>query len=889
MKLLSKSFEPHGSEGSYYQSWVSGNLFHAADSSPNKPYCIVIPPPNVTGILHMGHALNNVLQDIMIRYRRMQGYNTLWMPGMDHAGIATQNVVEQQLAAEGISRHDLGREKFLARVWEWKAKSGGTIINQLKRLGCSCDWSRERFTMDEGLSRAVREAFVRLYNDGLIYQGDYIVNWCPRCHTAISDLEVEYTEEPSSLWYIRYPLTQGQGEIVVATTRPETMLGDTAVAVNPHDKRHQDKIGKTVMLPLVNREIPVIADDYVSLEFGTGAVKITPACDPNDFTMAERHQLPILKIMNGDAVITAEGGIYEGMDRYEARKNIIKDLESGGYLDHKEPYNHNIGRCYRCHTDIEPTVSRQWFVKVKPLAKAASNAVTKGKTRIIPSMWESTYFEWMNNIRDWCISRQIWWGHRIPVWYCECGRIIVAAAEPLACPDCARADLKQDEDVLDTWFSSALWPFSTLGWPDETPALKTFYPTSLLITGFDILFFWVARMMMMGLYIMKEVPFRDVYLHALVRDEKGEKMSKSKGNSIDPLKMVDKFGADAFRFTLAAFTAQGRDVRMSEERIEGYKFFVNKIWNMAKFVQMNIEDYDSASPVNTGELSLADRWIKSRLNVTVVEVIKALDEYRFNEAAAAIYQFIWHELCDWYVELVKPVLYGKSQAGSRRAVQSTLLQVLETSLKLLHPFMPFVSEEIWQHLISNDKYLMVSEFPASNDTARDDAAEQQVRNIVDVITAIRNIRGEMGIAPSKKLKVIIHASDDKSRTVILSAEDYIYHLANLEKLTIVTAALEEKEAATAVAADMMIYVLLAGLIDIPAEKSRLEKEIAKVAKDLSFVSKKLSNSDFRAKAAEAIVSKEEEKYRDLMGKHNVLEAALKKFQDIAQSAAAAII
>jgi len=887
MNIFSKNFDPHASEDSYYHRWFNSNLFHAEDVSPDKPFCIVIPPPNVTGILHMGHALNNVLQDIMIRYRRMQGYNTLWMPGMDHAGIATQNVVEQQLAAEGISRHDLGREKFLARVWEWRAKSGGTIINQLKRLGCSCDWSRERFTMDEGLSKAVREAFVRLYNDGLIYQGDYIVNWCPRCHTAISDLEVEYTEEPSALWYIRYPLTQGEGEIVVATTRPETMLGDTAVAVNPHDKRHQDKIGKQVMLPLVNREIPVIADEYVSLDFGTGAVKITPACDPNDFTMAERHKLPIIKIMNGDAIINAEGGIYEGLDRYEARKNILRDLENGGYLAAKEPYTHKIGRCYRCNTDIEPTVSRQWFVKVKPLAKAAINAVSKGKTKIIPSMWENTYYEWMNNIRDWCISRQIWWGHRIPVWYCECGKIIVAVTEPVNCPDCGRLDVKQDEDVLDTWFSSALWPFSTLGWPETTPALKTFYPTSLLITGFDILFFWVARMMMMGLYIMKEVPFRDVYLHALVRDEKGEKMSKSKGNSIDPLKMVDKFGADALRFTLAAFTAQGRDVRMSEERIEGYKYFVNKIWNMAKFVQMNSGDYDSAS-VQGQDISLADRWIKSRLNATVAEIIKALDEYRFNEAAAAIYQFIWHELCDWYVELVKPVLYDKSGAGSKIAAQDTLLFVLETSLKLLHPFMPFVTEDIWQHLISNDSYLMINEFPRENDTARDEDAERQVNTIIEVITAIRNIRGEMGVVPSKKLKVIIHVAETASRAVMVSGKGYIYQLANLEELTFVSAGIESKEAATAVVADMMIHVLLEGLIDIPAEKLRLEKEIAKLAKDLSFVKKKLSNSDFRAKAAEAIVIKEEEKYRDLMGKHSVLEAALKKFQDVDQTTATSI-
>jgi len=856
-----------------YDYWLQHDYFRAADESDHKPFCIVIPPPNVTGILHMGHALNNVLQDIMVRYRRMQGYNALWMPGMDHAGIATQNVVEQQLAKEGISRHDLGREKFIARVWEWKAKSGGTIINQLKRLGCSCDWSRERFTMDEGLSQAVREAFVRLYNDGLIYQGDYIVNWCPRCHTAISDLEVDYREEASSLWYIRYPLTDGNGEVIVATTRPETMLGDTAVAVNPQDERHKDKIGQEVILPLVNRKIPVIADEYVSLEFGTGAVKITPACDPNDFSIAERHSLPIIKIMDGDAIINEAGGVYQGQDRYEARRNVVKDLEKGGYIARIEPYSHNIGRCYRCRTDIEPTISRQWFVKVKPLAKPAANAVVTGKTRIIPPTWESTYFDWMNNIRDWCISRQIWWGHRIPVWYCACGQITASVTEPADCPHCGGTSLRQDEDVLDTWFSSALWPFSTLGWPAETKALKTFYPTSLLITGFDILFFWVARMMMMGLYIRKDVPFRDVYLHALVRDEKGEKMSKSKGNSIDPLAMVDKFGADALRFTLAAFTAQGRDVRMSEERIEGYKFFVNKIWNAAKFIQMNVADYDGGG--EPGEVSLADRWIKSRLNATIAEVTAGLDEYRFNEAAAAVYQFTWHELCDWYLEMVKPVLYGKSPVGSRRAAQETLLFVLERSLKLLHPFMPFVTEEIWRHLVDADASLMISAFPSPDSASHDPEAESRMAAVMGIITAIRNIRGEMAIPPSKKLRVLIHPPQEEREEVLLGALDYITNLANLESFAIIRGE-EPKDAATGVVNDIRIFVLLEGLIDLASEQARLEKEMAKVTADLSVVTKKLSNRDFQSKAAPAVVQKEEEKFRELKGKHAVLEAALRK-------------
>ena len=881
MKPLSKVYEMRESEARLYDQWMAQDLFHARDDSPRNPYCIVIPPPNVTGMLHMGHALNNVLQDIMIRYRRMQGCNALWMPGMDHAGIATQNVVEQQLAAEGISRYDLGREKFLERVWEWKAKSGGVIINQLKRLGCSCDWSRERFTMDEGLSRAVREAFVRLYNEGLIYQGDYIVNWCPRCHTAISELEVEYREESGSLWYIRYPLSDGSGEIIVATTRPETMLGDTAVAVNPHDERHREKISKDVILPLVNRKIPVIADEYVAMEFGTGAVKITPACDPNDFSIAERHKLPIVKIMNGDAVINAEGGVYQGQDRYEARGNIVRDLEAGGYLAGQEPYSHNIGHCYRCGTDIEPTVSRQWFVKVKPLARTAINAIIKRKTRIIPATWESTYFEWMNNIRDWCISRQIWWGHRIPVWYCGCGKTIAAVSDPVKCPDCGSASLRQDEDVLDTWFSSALWPFSTLGWPEKTKALKTFYPTSLLITGFDILFFWVARMMMMGLYIMKDVPFRDVYLHALVRDEKGEKMSKSKGNSIDPLDMVKKFGADAFRFTLAAFTAQGRDVRMSEDRIEGYKFFVNKIWNAAKFTQMNVEDYhDGEAAANNQDASLADRWIMSRLNSTIDDVTRGLDEYRFNEAAAAVYQFIWHEFCDWYLELVKPVLYGKSNLSARETAQRTLLAVLETSLKLLHPFMPFVTEEIWQHIKPTGNSLMSSEFPVTNESLHDQDAEARMGFLMEAIIIIRNIRGEMGISPSRKLKTTIYAPDDSRRDILSCRQDYIYSLANLESLTIIKEGAEPEGAATGVASGMKVFVLLDGLVDIAQERARLEKEISKVAKDMAFVAKKLANRDFLNKAAEAVVQKEEEKYRELRGKHSALETALEKFQQI---------
>ncbi len=882
-KELSKAFEPANAEKRLYDYWLRNKYFHAQDKSEAPAFSIVIPPPNVTGMLHMGHALNNTLQDIIIRFKRMQGYNTLWMPGMDHAGIATQNVVEQELMKEGLSRHDLGREKFIDRVWEWKEKYGGVIINQLKRLGCSCDWERERFTMDEGLSRAVREVFVRLYNEGMIYQGDYIVNWCPRCHTAISDLEVEFKQDASFLWNIRYPFADGSGDIVVATTRPETMLGDTAVAVNPLDFRYRDQVGKFVILPLMNKKIPVIADDYVTMDFGSGAVKITPGSDPNDFAMAQRHQLEIISIMDGHGIINEYGGKYKGQDRYEARKNVLTDLGKGGYLVGTEPYAHNVGQCYRCKTDIEPMVSKQWFVKIKPLAKQAIAAVVKNKTKIIPKTWEATYFDWMNNIRDWCISRQLWWGHRIPVWYCnDCDKVIVAIEDPKECPDCGNTSLMQDEDVLDTWFSSALWPFSTLGWPDQTESLKTFYPTSLLITGFDILFFWVARMMMMGLYVMKDVPFRHVYLHALVRDEKGEKMSKSKGNIIDPLSMIDQYGTDAFRFTLAAYTAQGRDVRLSPERIEGYKFFVNKIWNASKLTLTNLADFDESAPVNDSD-SLPDKWIKAKLNKTIAEVTRGLEEYHFNDASAAIYHFIWHEFCDWYLELSKPVFYGKASQEQRQATQKTLQEVFTVMLQLLHPFMPFVTEELWQSLNDSDeRSIMVSKFPVVNPAWKDKAAEKKMEMLMNIITSIRNIRGEMRIPPSIKLKVMVSAGDDKSKKIIGDGKDYILNLANLESLTVEVGLIEPKGVATGVTGAIRIFVPLAGVVDIAGEKARLEKELTKVSKDLDQSSKKLANRDFCAKAAPEIIQKEEDKLKECQEKFNTLENALKKLKEISR-------
>lgn len=882
-KELSKAFKSADAEKRLYDYWLKNKFFHAQDKSDAPAFSIVIPPPNVTGMLHMGHALNNTLQDIIIRFKRMQGFNTLWMPGMDHAGIATQNVVEQELMKEGLSRHDLGREKFIARVWEWKEKYGGVIINQLKRLGCSCDWERERFTMDDGLSRAVREVFVRLYNEDMIYQGDYIVNWCPRCHTAISDLEVEFKQDASFLWNIRYPFADGSGDIIVTTTRPETMLGDTAVAVNPLDFRYRDQVGKFVTLPLMNKNIPVIADDYVTMDFGSGAVKITPGSDPNDFAMAQRHQLEIISIMDGHGIINEYGGKYKGQDRYEARKNVLADLEKGGYLVGTEPYAHNVGQCYRCKTDIEPMVSKQWFVKIKPLAKQAIAAVVKEKTKIIPKTWEATYFDWMNNIRDWCISRQLWWGHRIPVWYCdECDKVIVSMTDPKECPDCGSTSLKQDEDVLDTWFSSALWPFSTLGWPAHTESLKTFYPTSLLITGFDILFFWVARMMMMGLYVMKDVPFRHVYLHALVRDEKGEKMSKSKGNIIDPLLMIDQYGTDAFRFTLAAYTAQGRDVRLSPERIEGYKFFVNKIWNASKLTLANLTDFDESAQVNESN-SLPDKWIKAKLNETIAEVTRSLDEYHFNDASAAIYHFIWHEFCDWYLELSKPVFYGKASPEQRQATQKTLHEVFRTTLQLLHPFMPFVTEELWQTLNGSDEdSIMVSKFPVIHTAWEDKVAETAMEMIMNIITSVRNIRGEMRIQPSVKLKAMISAADGESKKIIEEGKEYILNLANLESLTVEINMVEPKGVATSVINATRIYVPLVGVVDITGERARLEKELAKVSKDLEQSSKKLANRDFCAKAAPEVIQKEEEKLKGFQEKFNALENALKRIKEIAR-------
>ncbi len=850
---MEKHFSPADAEKRWFAHWREQGYAHADPGSTLPGYSIVIPPPNVTGVLHMGHALNNTLQDILIRAKRMQGCETLWVFGTDHAGIATQNVVEKELAKEGTDRHALGREKFVEKVWEWKARYGGAIREQLMRLGCSCDWDRERFTMDEGLSRAVREVFVRLHREGYIYQGDYIVNWCPRCHTALSDLEVEHVEREGKLWHIRYPASDGKGEVIVATTRPETMLGDTAVAVNPKDKRYRKLRGKAFRLPLTNREIPLIEDDYASLEFGTGAVKVTPAHDPNDFEAGVRHQLPRVVVIGKDGRMTEEAGErYAGLDRAEARKRVVEDLEAGGFLVKVEEHRHAVGHCYRCQTVIEPLVSRQWFVRMKELAAPAIAAVEDGRIKIVPDTWDKTYFEWMNNIRDWCISRQIWWGHRIPVWTCaDCGAVLVQTEDPTACP-CGSHDLRQEEDVLDTWFSSALWPFSTLGWPDETPELARFYPTSVLVTGFDILFFWVARMIMMGMKFMGEVPFRHVYIHALVRDAEGNKMSKSRGNVIDPLLMIDKFGADAFRFTLAAFAAMGRDVRLAEERIEGYRHFVNKVWNASRLVlsyagALTAEEVaEPPAPTLT-----ANRWIRSRLSAAVEDTSAAIDAYRFNDAAGAVYEFFWGEFCDWYLELAKPALYGNLGEAAQRETAATAACVLESALRLLHPFMPFLTEEVRQHLPVGES-TMVAGWPQAR--PRDTVAEETLSVVREFITAIRNLRLESAVAPSAQVPAEVHCADPALAAVLTAEKDAVTRLARLSELK-VTGAAAPVPGPAAVVRGQGVFLLLDSVVDKDAERARLSRELGKVEEELAKVSRKLGNSDFLAKAKAEVVAK----------------------------------
>ncbi len=881
--LLEKSYTPHEVEQRWYQYWEEQDLFAAEETSPQKGYSIVIPPPNVTGVLHMGHALNNTLQDVLCRYRRLRGDTVLWMPGTDHAGIATQNVVEKKLASEGADRHSLGREKFIEAVWEWRKKYGGEIINQLKRLGASCDWKRERFTMDEGLSRAVRKVFVELYHEGLIYRGDYIINWCHRCHTALADLEVEHEERDGHLYHIRYPFVKGEGAIVVATTRPETMLGDTAVAVHPDDERYHDLKSESVMLPLMNREIPLIKDSYVDMAFGTGGLKVTPAHDPNDFDIGMRHDLPAVKVIGDDGKMTSEAGSFAGLDRFEARKAVIEALEKEKLLEKIEPYKHSVGHCYRCHTMVEPNLSRQWFVKVKPLAQQAIRAVKSGQTRIIPDMWTKTYYDWMENIRDWCISRQIWWGHQIPAWTCaDCEEVIVSMETPQVCTQCGGAKLVQETDVLDTWFSSALWPFSTMGWPDKTPLLKTFYPTSVLVTAFDILFFWVARMMMMGIQFMQDVPFKDVYVHALVRDEEGKKMSKSTGNVIDPLTVIEQYGTDAFRFTLAAFAAQGRDVKMSEKRIEGYRHFVNKLWNAARFALMHIDQpYEK---INFDGLSLPDRWILSRLRRVTLKVAEALESYRFNDAAAEIYNFVWHQFCDWYLEAIKPALYEKEGPQKKETTLGVLWRVMHDTLILLHPFMPFVTEEVWHKLPGTRGSIMKAVFPAdrkdSADIRRENKAESEMDLLIELISAVRNIRGEMNISPSLNLTATVQTKETNIKTTLEQYQDIIINLAKLNAFSVNESAARPKSSATAVVGGATIFIPLEGIIDFSKEARRLEKEMNKLMKELAVVSKKLENDGFLNKAPNDVVEQVKAKHSGLQEKQKKLESNLNRIKEM---------
>jgi valyl-tRNA synthetase len=874
-----KVYDPHQVEEKWYLSWETQNLFRADEFSERPPFSIVIPPPNITGSLHMGHALNNTLQDVLSRYKRMDGFNVLWLPGTDHAGIATQNVVEKQLAEEGISRHDLGREAFIERIWKWKQEFGGQIIRQLKKLGSSCDWSRERFTMDEGLSRAVKEVFVGLYQDGLIYRGDYIINWCPRCQTALSDLEVEHEQEQGHLYYVKYPFEEFREFLVVATTRPETMLGDTAVAVHPEDKRYMKFIGQKVILPLMNRKIPVIADGYVAQDFGTGALKVTPAHDPNDFEIGRRHGLEVVRVIDDAGKMNSQAGRYSGQQRFQCRKEVIKDLKEANLLKKVEPFLHNVGHCYRCKAIIEPMVSKQWFVRTGPLARPAIEAVQEGKTRITPPVWESTYFEWMNNIRDWCISRQIWWGHRIPAWYChDCGEVTVSTEPVSACAACGSSQVEQDQDVLDTWFSSALWPFSTMGWPEKTRDLEVFYPTSVLVTGFDILFFWVARMMMMGLKFMGDVPFRDVYIHALVRDAEGQKMSKSRGNVIDPLLVIEKFGTDAFRFTLAAFAAQGRDIRLSEERLAGYRNFANKIWNASRFSLSNLQGYAPNQPMGQADLTLADRWILCRVNRAISEVRLALDNYKFNEAASAIYQFLWHEFCDWYVELIKPILYQERDPAQRWVAQNTLFRVLNISLRLLHPFMPFITEEIWQSLPGNEGSIMVAEFPRADEREMEPGAEVEMGLVMGVIGAIRNLRSELNVPPAKQVEVVLQSKNREALNTLECNRIYVESLARAGKIFIQSEGEKPKASATSVVGEVEVFLPLKGLINLEDEERRIQKEISKVAEELKRINLKLHNEEFLHKARVEAVEKEREKAKVLAEKEAKFKEGLARVQ-----------
>ena len=888
IRELSKRYEPKEVEKKWYDVWLKSGYFTADEKDDKRPaYSLVIPPPNVTGALHMGHALNNTIQDTLARFKRMQGFNVLWLPGTDHAGIATQNVVEKELRKEKKTRHDLGREKFVKKVWEWKKQYGSTIISQLKTMGCSCDWTRERFTMDEGLSNAVKTVFVTLYREGLIYRGNYIVNWCPRCHTALSDIEVEHKDTQGHFWHIKYPVKDEPGAFVtVATTRPETMLGDTAVAVNPKDARWSKLIGKVLILPIMGREIKVIGDENVDLEMGTGAVKVTPAHDPNDFTMGKKHNLEEINIMDTSAVLNENAGKYKGKERFTARKEIVAELEALGLLVKVDACQHSVGYCSRCDTVVEPIVSLQWFVKMKPLAEPAIKAVKDGQIKFIPGHWEDTYYQWMENIRDWCISRQLWWGHRLPVWYCvTCKEVIVDFTAPDKCPACGGA-VEQDPDVLDTWFSSALWPFSTMGWPNETPDLKKFYPTTVLSTAFDIIFFWVARMIIMGLKFRCEVPFKDVYIHALIRDAEGKKMSKSKGNVIDPLVVLEQYGTDALRFTLAIQAAQGRDITLSDERFEGYRNFANKIWNASRFVLMNLEGFDpSVIKAEKLQLTLADRWMLSKFNRLIDEVTKDLDAYNFDKAAQALYEFMWRDFCDWYIELAKPRLNPKNSEAlqmspekhsARQTVQFLLSTTLEKTLRLLHPIMPFITEEIWQSLPHEGESIMTAKWPeAARDEIKKDF-EEEMELIKSIIASIRNARSEGKVNPGAKVNVNIRTGDEGFMRSIDNNMHYIKDLGKVEKLLTGPDVLKPELSVTAVLPRLEIFVILEGLIDLVKEKARLAGEIEKMTIEIAKAKVKLSNESFLQRAPVEVIAGEKKKQQEYIEKKQKLEENLER-------------